>query len=960
MELFSDYPWLPVVLLVLLPFALHVPLWLLGRSINPTWFYSGVTQGSRLLPEYPFLDPNVGFTSQALGHLAAWDWLHGIVPWWNPYSGIGMPLAGELQPSAFFLPFNLLLMLPEGVLWLQICMQIIAGLATYALLRELGISRLATLMGSALFMLNGTVAWAPGPAAVYYALPFLPLLIWGIERARKQESGAASILAIGAAIAWSILAGFPEPAYISGLLALAWGVYRLAGGPRRWMMARRAIAGWVLGLLVAAPLLIAFVDYVRQSDSFGVHTLGEQRLPWAAFSTTLMPYVYGPLGSTFHSDPLNYIWGNIGGYTGILIVLLAAAGLIGMTYKSEHRGLRFLLLAWILLAWAKTFGVQPVMALMNHLPLLKQASFFRYSPPSWELALAILAAFGLDDFWKGARARRWAFAIAAGLLIVGVVVAWPLRAFWERPRAQAPVMFALLGASLVWAVAGLFAAGLAWTRLHGERRRAVLAGLLVFDAAVMFIVPQLCGVRGGRIDTQAMQFLHDHAGIARIHALGQPIQPNYGAYFQVASIDHNVLPVPKLWADYIDRNLLPGFLAKSSGIVFTPGYFGVGVGERTLSQNLASYLDLGVRYIVTDPGKGPIPTTFLPMAGTDNQPVADKSQSFISRFRRMSVISAVLARSHSIVGDQTKPAIERSIAAGILKMDHSLAAAGSREDATADSNSIEAANPGRIVLQSGDSAKISVPAPPPALPGSPISAVGVMINNYGNTADGELAMQICAGTVCQSGQRSLSESADHTIFQLPLDKPLAAPAGAPLQLSFTHRNGSRPVELWMESVAPGLAQQLQGPNGEQQGQALQLAFEYGTGLPGLRKVYADSVMDIWELPDAAPYFQVMQGGPCRLVSMRREEVTAECSAPAVLRRRELYMPGWGVRVNGDKSVAVQQDGLFQLAALPAGRSQARYHFAPPYVNFGWVASLIGMTGLLWQVILLARTRRQPI
>ncbi len=143
-NLLDRHPWLPVVLLVLLPFVVHAPLWLLGRSTDPIWFNSGITtnaassawQAPFAWQAPPFLDPNLGFNTETLGRLAAWDWLHHIVPWWNPYSGIGMPLAGELQPEAFFLPFNFLLLLPEGVLWQQICMQILAGLATYALLRE--------------------------------------------------------------------------------------------------------------------------------------------------------------------------------------------------------------------------------------------------------------------------------------------------------------------------------------------------------------------------------------------------------------------------------------------------------------------------------------------------------------------------------------------------------------------------------------------------------------------------------------------------------------------------------------------------------------------------------------------------------------------------------------------------------------------------------------------------------
>jgi hypothetical protein len=100
-EFFDRHPALPIVLLLLLPFALQAPFWLLGLSTNPIWFYSNIVSGTQNILGSPFLDPNVGATSQALGHLAAWDWLHGVIPWWNPYTGIGVPLAGELQPGAF-------------------------------------------------------------------------------------------------------------------------------------------------------------------------------------------------------------------------------------------------------------------------------------------------------------------------------------------------------------------------------------------------------------------------------------------------------------------------------------------------------------------------------------------------------------------------------------------------------------------------------------------------------------------------------------------------------------------------------------------------------------------------------------------------------------------------------------------------------------------------------------------
>ena len=313
-EFLDRHSWLPIVLLVLLPLLVHLPLWISGRSIDPIWLVANVADSSPDLAGAPWTDPNVGYTSEALGRLAARDWIHGVVPWWNPFTGIGMPLAGELQPASFFLPFTFLFLLPEGLLWQQICMQVIAGLGTYALLRELRLSRMACLMGGALYGLNGTISWAPGPAAVYCGVAFLPLQLLGVEISRKAAGGAKSVLVFGLAVGWALLAGFPEPSYIGGLLVLVWALYRFfADGRERWRILRRTGMGFVLGLLIAAPVLIAFVDYVGVSDSVRLHNYGEHALPWAALSATLLPYIYGLVGGTYQSPSLDRIWGDIGG-----------------------------------------------------------------------------------------------------------------------------------------------------------------------------------------------------------------------------------------------------------------------------------------------------------------------------------------------------------------------------------------------------------------------------------------------------------------------------------------------------------------------------------------------------------------------------------------------------------------------------------------------------------------------
>ena len=950
-EFFDRHPALPIVLLLLFPFALQVPFFLLGLSTDPLWFYSGIMTGTHIVPGSPFLDPNAGYTSQALGHLAGWDWLHGVIPWWNPYTGIGVPLAGELQPAAFFLPFNLLLLLKEGVLWLRIAMQIIAGLGTYALLRELGLSRLAALLGGVLFAMNGVIAWTPGPAAVYYSSPFLPWLLWGIERAPKPRQGAVSTLAIGLAIAWSILAGFPEPAYISGLLALAWGIYRLTSAPARWVMARRALGGFTLGLLVAAPLLIAFVDYLLQSDSFGAHDNGGASLPWISLPATVMPYVYGPLNFTLSSKVLVDTWGSIGGYTGPLVFVMALAGVMR---KSANRGLKLLLLIWVLLCWARTFGVQPITVIIDHLPLLKRAMFFRYAGASWIMALTILAAYGLDEFRATTPRRRHGFAIATILLFVCVALAWPQRALWGWSHGKALVMFAFLGAALFWALAGLAALGLAWQISRPERRRTILACLLVFDAAVMFMAAQVSARRNIRVDLQAMQFLHDHQGLSRNYTLG-PLAPNYGAYFQVASINHNILPVPKLWAQYVDHDLLPDF-RKDSGVTFFWPASGdtTDAGARTFSMYLANFRDVGVKYVLTNPGQSALPTTYLdatdsklPLEGIRQTPVGEQR---------------ILAWCQSVANDPAKPAAERFVLRAVAQsLTRLRAVAKDQPIVTSGKNGLSVDHDGNsatlpsndLVLGAGQAAETVVPMPA-AFAQSAIDGVGVLVTNSTAPADGELAIRICAEQLCRSSVESLSKSDSGPFFEVHLDQPLAAVPGTPLHLTFTHRGGSRPMAL---AVAAGADQQLQGPNGALPDRRLHVTFQDSMVMHGFRKAYQDSVMEIWEVPGPAPYYEVMQGGPCTLTTEQRQGVTAVCSYPAKLRRRELYMPGWNVRKNGAPIEAVQQDGIFQATSLPAGASKVHYNFTPPHVEIGWAACLTGMVGLFWQLVRIGRGRR---
>lgn len=460
------------------------------------------------------------------------------MPWWNPYSGVGLPLAGEYQPAAFF-PLTFLLLLPRGPLLEHLLLQMLAGWGTYALLRQMGIGRWAALTAGILYGMNGTLAWFHDTPSM--PVPFLPWMLFGIERARvhalTHRPGGWRWFA--AALTFSLVAGFPETAYINCLFALAWCLYRLAEMPRavRGAFAGHVTAGGVVAVALAAPQLVAFVTTLPVSFIGGhagafatAHLASAGLLP-----SLLAPYVYGPIfGYGDAWATVRTIWDNIGGYVDILLCTAAAYGAV-----VKRNGLVLLLMGWIVLALAKTFGVSPVVSLWNAIPGIPNAAFYRYAPPSWELAVVILCALGLDQLAVSRTVNHLALGVAA-LVPLGSGVTLLI---WGRGVIRHLVVNAMLRdwarVSLVWAVFTVGSFFLIALLARARWRAKLLGILLMADAALLFGLPTLSNPAIGVVDVPAIHFLQHHLGHERFYTLG-PIQPNYGAYFGIASINHNL------------------------------------------------------------------------------------------------------------------------------------------------------------------------------------------------------------------------------------------------------------------------------------------------------------------------------------------------------------------------------------------------------------------------------------
>jgi hypothetical protein len=571
------------------------------------------------------IDPNDGFGVQALGKQSMEDIFHGKLPWWNTNEQVGAPLAGEMQSAAFFPP-TVLLMLSNGMTCFHILLEIIAGLSTYYLLKRLGLRELSSVVGATVFALSAVFVWFW--SANTNPVAFLPLLILGIEiaysRAALKKKGGWFI--ITAALALSIYAGFPEATFLDGALAAVWAIVRLfqTNPAVRAAYIKKILAGAISAVLIAAPLIVAFLDYLPYAD-VGPHSGGiTASLHAIGLPALFMPYIYGSIFGLNSYDPtggLTYWWSNVGGYITILMVFIAAIGLIGVKAKSSLRPIKIMLAIWTLIITLRIYGF-PGTTLLAKIPGLGETAIYRYSQPTLSLAVAILMAFGLEYIISNKNLQNklnlkkiyW----LAGAAIVLLLAVLPEALIQRSHMLGAHHQTLWFAASYLWAILSIAVALLliiliAKKKLTNRVGTYALVALILADTMLMFVIPQLSAPQSATINTQPVTYLQQNLGNYRFYSLG-PIMPNYSSYFNIASIDTNNLPIAKNWASYItkdlDKNANPVVFVGENANSLVPANETV---LQAFLQNIKNYEYIGTKYLVTT--NGALSTTEASAAG---------------------------------------------------------------------------------------------------------------------------------------------------------------------------------------------------------------------------------------------------------------------------------------------------------------------------------------------------------
>jgi hypothetical protein len=477
----------------------------LGIIIAWVVFFTPYLVGRRVAPgdSIDQYYPTSVFVARALAE--------GDSPFWNPHLFAGYPAIGDPQSALWFPGFLLYnwLVGPADIRWFNVMVLLhllMGGLSTYALLRDLGCSRFAGLVGALVFMFGGSASGRLQHSFPISALSWFPLTFLML---RRGLVGLDWRWTLGAGVALGFL--LPTALQHVALLSYALALYG-------WIVVLRDHRGWalvkgvaLLALILASALAVALpglaftyqlaLESIRPAVEYTItfyHAIHPKMLLTAFF-----PNLYGHLGGPWiglGDKSETYV------YFGIMpLVLLALALVKPRPVRFEAVFMAGLALVCVLYAlgdWTPLHGL-----MWHHLPMLNV-----YRRQSEGLILLVLPMAVLSGLaWNRLetvdwtpRRRRMALALLALLAALGpgLVGAERLRmiSFGLGPHAGATWMILLCLIQMAAAVGALWLVR-AW-RHPAVRPFAwtAVAILLVAELALFNRANELNSVKRAELD----------------------------------------------------------------------------------------------------------------------------------------------------------------------------------------------------------------------------------------------------------------------------------------------------------------------------------------------------------------------------------------------------------------------------------------------------------------------------
>ncbi len=383
--------------------------------------------------------------------------LDGGIPLWNPWVGMGAPLAANYQTALFYPPYwiYLVFFVLGGVKLMAWSMTILvvlhliwAGIGTIKLLDDLEIGILGQAVGGLAFSLSGYLVSRAGFLSINAAVSWIPWILLFSKRLTTKRKGYFWLT--GLVFGFLLLAGHAQTAWYTALLAGLWVTFWAIRTGKKERKTRKIIYAWckfigagLIGVILSAIQLIPTSEYLLLSQRAGevgyTEAMTYSFWPWR-FLTLLVPDIFGNPAAGNYWGYGNYWEDAI--YLGLLPIVMAVGLIVKAVKRNEgksekdkrnnkdpHRELvgflAFVILLSFLLALGKNTPIFPF--LYRNIP-----SFDLFQAPTrftiWaEISLAVLAGIAIDRFRRPqGRSLYWTRLAAAGCFAIaaGSLIAW--------------------------------------------------------------------------------------------------------------------------------------------------------------------------------------------------------------------------------------------------------------------------------------------------------------------------------------------------------------------------------------------------------------------------------------------------------------------------------------------------------------------------------------------------------
>ena len=373
----------------------------------------------------------------------AWQMIrHGQLPLWTPYVMSGYPLLSMAQVGLGY-PLTWGYLFLPGYVAEQIYVLapfLLVPAFTYAYLREVGHTPLASLLGALVFGYGGMMA---SPLANNGLMPnavmWLPLFLIAIEWSQRRPFVPCLLLATGA-YTMSVLSGLGQGFVYVGLLAGAYAIFLVLtteraaeAGKLTWQARLMRVPSWRPLFVAGGSALLAagVAAFQIMETARAVRRSVRNALSYELFTQGSFPR--GMLWRSF-TTPLFYV---IDMHAAVppLAAALTLTAVYAHTRRRIGRDLRvFFWLGVSVVAGVFMLGSStPLYRVIYYVPLLNLFRVPSRHTFEWTFAAGVLAAYGWDGLapvlrrWRGASARKQqstlyvALALLAASVIVGTL-----------------------------------------------------------------------------------------------------------------------------------------------------------------------------------------------------------------------------------------------------------------------------------------------------------------------------------------------------------------------------------------------------------------------------------------------------------------------------------------------------------------------------------------------------------